>query len=204
MWMVAPIHCRKLHFKKRKKIMKMNFKQNSVKLAIAAGLVIGSAGLTVPAFAEDSVSGKMDVTARIGVACSVSTDDIAFGLYDAVVTNKDADLKATAPGKIKQTCTIGSSGTINIDAGKYAGSDGISNRQMKTTESVSGDQVAFLNYSVHVADDIGTADWPASGGPAYTGTGAEQITNVYAFVPKSQNKAVKGAYSDELTITITY
>jgi hypothetical protein len=32
--------------KKRKKIMKMNFKQNSVKLAIAAGLVLGSVGFT--------------------------------------------------------------------------------------------------------------------------------------------------------------
>ena len=190
--------------------MKMNFKQNNIKLAIAAGLVIGSAGLTAPAFAEDevaappSVTGQMEVTARIGVACTVTTDDIAFGLYDAVVTNKDDDLRATTPGRIKQTCTIGSSGTINIDAGKYAGADGVSNRQMKTLESVSDDQVAYLNYSVHVADNISSADWPASDGPAYTGTGSEVITNVYAFVPKNQNKAVKGAYSDELTITITY
>ena len=191
--------------------MKMNFKQNSVKLAIAAGLVIGSAGLTAPAFAEDevaappSVTGQMEVTARIGVACTVTTDDIAFGLYDAVVTHKDDDLKATTPGKIKQTCTIGSGGTININSGKYAGSDNlVSNRQMKTLESISGDQVAFLEYSVHVTDNIGADDWPATGGPAYTGTGTEQITNVYAFVPKNQNKAVKGAYSDELTITITY
>ncbi len=188
--------------------MKMNFKQNNIKLAIAAGLVIGSAGLTAPAFAEEvvapSVSGKMDVTARIGVACSITTDNIAFGLYDAVLTNKDNDLKATVPGKIKHTCTIGSSGTINIDAGKHDDGDGISNRQMKTLEPVSGDQLAYLEYSIHVTDNIQDADWPATGGPAYTGTGIEQIKNVYAFVPMNQNKAVKGAYSDELTVTITY
>ena len=48
--------------------MKMNFKQNNIKLAIAAGLVIGSAGLTVPAFAASPVQKDMDVTASIAVA----------------------------------------------------------------------------------------------------------------------------------------
>ena len=187
--------------------MKMNFKQNSVKLAIAAGLVIGSAGLTVPAFAEGptAVTGKMNVSARIGVACSLITVDIAFGEYDAVVDNKTSDLRSDT-GKIKQTCTIGSAGTVNIDAGKHhaVGGAGVASRAMKTLEAITGDQKAYLDYSVHVADDISTGDWPASGGPAYTGTGAEQISTVYAFVPQGQNKAVKGAYTDELLITITY
>jgi spore coat protein U-like protein len=206
MWMVAPIHCRKLHFKKRKKIMKMNFKQNSVKLAIAAGLVIGSAGLNVPAFAEEpaepAVTGTMDVSARIGVACSVTTVDITFGEYDAVVAHKDTDLRSVT-GKIKQTCTIGSMGTIDIDAGENAGSD-VTKRAMKTAVAISGDETNLLNYSVHVVDDILTDNWPASNGKPYTATGVEQENIVYAFVPQNQNKAVKGAYADELTITITY
>ena len=189
--------------------MKMNFKQNSVKLAIAAGLVIGSAGLTVPAFAEGpiipTVTGKMNVSARIGVACSLTTIDIAFGEYDAVVENKTKDLRSET-GKIKQTCTIGSAGTVNIDAGKHhaVGGAGIASRAMKTLEAITGDQKAYLDYSVHVVDDITTNNWPASGGPAYTGSGVEQISTVYAFVKQAQNKAVKGAYTDELLITITY
>ena len=144
----------------------------------------------------------MNVSARIGVACSVVTEDIAFDLYDAVVTHKDLDLRS-ATGKIKQTCTIGSAGTINIDAGKND-DGGFDKRRMKTDETVSAGQSAFLNYSVHVLDDIGTAHWPATSGKPYTATGSQQINSVYAFVPKDQNTAVKGAYTDELLVTITY
>ena len=184
--------------------MKMKLNPNNIKLAIAAGMLVGSAGLTLPAFAEaGNVKGKMDVSARIGVACSVVTTDIAFDLYDAVVAHKGADLRS-ATGKIKQTCTIGSAGTINIDAGKHAGSGGVSKRAMKTAEVVSAGQSDLLNYSVHIADDITTANWPATAGKPYTATGSQQENSVYAFVPRNQNTAVKGAYADELTVTITY
>ena len=182
--------------------MEMKLNPNNIKLAIAAGMLVGSAGLAVPAYAED-VKTKMDVSARIGVACSVVTTDIAFDLYDAVVAHKADDLRS-ATGKIKQTCTIGSAGTINIDAGKHADGGGVSKRAMKTEEAVSAGQSEYLNYSVHVADDITTTNWPATAGKPYTATGSEQENFVYAFVPRNQNTAVKGAYTDELLVTITY
>ena len=66
--------------------MKMNFKQNSTKLAIVAGILVGSAGLTVPVFA-DTEDSSMLVTAGIGKNCVIETTNISFGSYDPANVN---------------------------------------------------------------------------------------------------------------------
>ena len=53
MWMVAPIHCRKLHFKKKEKIMNMKFKptQSKTRDCSRIGILVGSAGFSTAIFA---------------------------------------------------------------------------------------------------------------------------------------------------------
>jgi spore coat protein U-like protein len=212
MWMVAPIHCSKLHFKKRKKIMKMNFKQNNIKLAIAAGLVIGSAGLTVPAFATSPLTTDMNVSASIAVACSVATADIAFGAYDALGTNKTAPLKAS--GSITATCTSGASGKITISEGnnKVDGNDvGVPNstpaaplRQMVTDQTAGAGQSKYLKYTLHETDDVNSIQWNGTDGVTYVSAGAAIAKTVYGFILQDQVTAMDGSYADKVEVSVTY
>ena len=189
--------------------MKMNFKQNNIKLAIAAGLVIGSASFTLPAFAEASTPGEMDVTASIAVACSVAIVDVAFGSYDALGVNKTAAKKAS--GTITATCTSGASGKITIDEGanKVATGSGASTlaapmRQMRTDQTPGAGQTQYLAYTLHAADDDSTGQWNGTSGVTYVSAGADVVKTVYGFIPKNQTTSMKGSYSDKVQVSVTY
>ena len=183
--------------------MSIKFNQRNLKIAIAAGMLVGSAGLTVPAFAEPVAppphQTTMDVSAQIGNACTVETTNIVFGTYDAIITNATEKLKSST-GKIKSTCTIGLPAKINIDKGKY-GTDAAS-RKMKTTAAPGTGEVEYLNYNVHIADN--STPWPISNGKPITGTGSLDSHDVFAAVAAGQKTATIGSYEDQLLVTVTY
>jgi len=189
--------------------MKMNFKQNNIKLAIAAGLVIGSAGLTVPTFAASPTKTDMDVTASIAVACSVAIEDVAFGSYDALVANKADPAKAT--GKITATCTSGASGKITINEGdnKVATGDfpstlGAPRRQMMTDQTPASGQTKFLTYSLHETDVESSAQWNGTGGVTYVSAGADIVKPVYGFIQENQATAMRGSYADSVEVNVHF
>lgn len=197
--------------KKRKKIMKMNFKENNIKLAIAAGLVIGSTSFTLPAFAVSPAKTDMDVTASIAVACTVGVTDINFNSYDALGANKDAPAKAT--GTITATCTSGASGKITINEGenKVVGEGGAPNstaavplRQMKTDQTPAAGQSKYLTYRLHAADNMSTPQWNGTTGVTYVSAGVDIVKTVYGFIPMDQKTAMNGSYADQVEINVTY
>jgi len=178
--------------------MKMNFKQNSVKLAIAAGLLSGSVGFTLPAFAATTTS-NLAVKASIGNACVVSTEELNFGTYNP---NANQDLAGT--GKIKTTCTAGATGTIKIGKGVNAVSDSTDNAPVR--RMVHGSNAAkFLSYDVFT-DSNGTVQWnhTTEGDAALSGTGSEATAIVYGKIAKNQTTAIAGDYTDTLVVTINY
>ena len=190
--------------------MKMNFKQNNIKLAIATGLVIGSASFTLPAFAdENATTADMDVTASIAVACTLETVDVAFGTYDALGVNKIDAKKAS--GKITATCTSGASGKITIGEGanKFAGevggsSPGLPKRRLMTAQTPNDGQSKYLNYSLHITDDINSAQWNDVAGDTYTSAGSAIEKVVYGFIPGNQTTAMVGSYTDKVSVKIYY
>jgi spore coat protein U-like protein len=194
--MVAPIHCRELHFKKKEKIMKMNIKQNSTKLAIVAGILVGSAGLTVPVFAE-SEGTTMLVSAGIGKNCVITTTDIAFGTYDPIVTHATANLDAE--GSVTTTCTIGTAGEVLIDYGDHA-VEGSTDRLM-----LGVNEAGTLRYEVYT-DLSRTNHWSgvAGSGVDITAAGEGELMTVYARIPFGQVTAANDSYNDSLSVTVVY
>ena len=173
--------------------MKTKFNQNKLKLAIVSAMLVGSAGLTVPAYAD--ATGTMIVSASIGLACTIETTNLAFGPYDAIVANKTLPLDSLT-GSIASTCTSGSSGNILLsDGGNAVGG----NRRMVHASDVS----KFLNYTVSGVS-LGGAKWDNTTGVAYAGDGSAEVLPVYGQVAPGQNTAIDGTYSDTLTATITY
>tara|TARA_B110001450_G_C17571187_1_gene460854 strand:+ start:145 stop:675 length:531 start_codon:yes stop_codon:yes gene_type:complete len=176
--------------------MKMNLKQNSVKLAIAAGLVVGSVSVTMPAFASTKSSNLL-VKASIGNACVVSTVELNFGTYDP-----NAAEAHVGTGKINTTCTSGASGNIKISKGTNGtGDDDNPTRRMLHASAAE----KYLSYDVFT-DDARTKQWnhTAIGDADLNGTGSEESLTVYGKMTAGQTDAIAGDYADTLLVTINY
>ena len=173
--------------------MKTKLNQSKLKLAIVSAMLLGTAGLTAPAYADAEKA--MEVKASIGLACLIETTELNFGPYDAIVTNKTAALNSTGV-TISSTCTAGSSGIIKLSDGLHP--DGAQRRMVHATNNAK-----FLNYNVS-GIGFGGTKWDTTAGVAYAGTGAKVSLPVYGQVPPAQGSAINGTYSDTLTALITY
>ena len=177
--------------------MKMNIKQNSKKLAIVAGILVGSAGLTVPVFA-DAEDTTMLVSAGIGKNCAITTTNIAFGTYDPIVAHK-AGTALEASGSITTTCTIGTAGEVLIDYGEHAGVDSTNRLMLGQNEEET------LGYEVY-SDGSRSIPWSgvADSGIDITANGTGELMTVYASIPGGQTDAPNDSYNDTLTVTVSY
>ena len=176
--------------------MKMNIKQNSTKLAIVAGILVGSAGLTVPVFA-DTEDSSMQVTAGIGKNCVIETTNISFGSYDPANVNATDPLDAT--GSITTTCTIGTAGEVLIGYGEHA-VEGSTDRLM-----LGLNEAGTLSYEVY-SDLSRTEHWSgvAGSGVDITAAGEGELMTVYARIPGGQTDAANDSYTDTLTVLVSY
>jgi spore coat protein U-like protein len=173
--------------------MKTKLNQSKLKLAIVSAMLVGSAGLTMPAYAIDAVQ-NLEVSANIGNSCTISTTALAFGAYDPVVTNLENSLDKMA--EVSSICTIGAIGTIKLgNGGNFV--DGT--RQMKHET----DPLKFLKYSVSNAS-YGGASWIGATTVAFLGTGSADPKEIYGSVGPNQNTAITGNYTDTIVATISY
>lgn len=173
--------------------MKTKLNQSKLKLAIVSATLLGAAAITAPTYAEISYpTSDMDVTASINVACTIDTEDLAFGAYDPIITNAADPLQKM--GSVTSTCTVGASGSILFSNGDNYTED--SGRRMVS----AADSSSFLEYSIS-NDSYGGANWS---GVSMTGTGSAVKEDVYGQVGPGQNTAVDGSYSDLIVATVTY
>ena len=180
--------------------METKFKQSKLKGALVSAVLVGTASLTLPAYAVTE-STNMLVTANIGMNCTISTTDIAFGAYDPIVDHASNDLDAV--GSVTTTCTVGSAGKVIIGLGLGApegSSDANPDRRMQGPSE--GD---YLTYQVY-SDDDRSQVWTneVATGVVYTATGSAEVMPVYGRVEAGQNTVAKGSYSDILLVTVNY
>ena len=169
--------------------MKTKLNQSKLKLAIVSATLLGTAAITAPTYATTT---DMDVTANINVACTIDTEDLAFGAYDPIITNATDPL--TKMASVTSTCTVGASGSILLGNGQNYTEE--SGRRMVH----AADTQSFLEYSVSNAS-YGGADWSDV---TMEGSGSAVEEAVYGQVGAGQNTAVDGSYSDLIVATVTY
>lgn len=179
--------------------MKTKLNHPQLKIAALSAMLLGTA-LSVPAYAGTG-SANMAVTANIGMNCTISTTDIAFGAYDPIVANASSDLDAA--GSVTTTCTVGSAGSVIIGQGLGASEGSTDADPVRRMQGPSADD--YLTYQVYSNDDR-TAVWTNFGdtGVAYAASGAAQVMTVYGEVAAGQTDAVEGSYADTLVVTVNY
>ena len=160
----------------------------------AALLLLGTAAVAPDASAATATS-QFTVTGNVVANCTISTTGINF-TYDPVAAN--ASSNALATGTVTIACTKGSSPSIGLDNGLYAGLGSAGARAMRL-----GATANYLGYNIY---------WPGT---------TTQWTNAAPFVPSAPvSKAARtfnmdgaaiagqdvavGSYTDTVTATVNF
>jgi spore coat protein U-like protein len=145
----------------------------------------------VPHAARAATSvGSIAVTSTVNATCVNTVTPIAFGTYTGVV--------ASTTATINVTCTNTTPYTVGLDPGLFTAAT-------VTTRELTGTGGAGLNY-VLTSDAAYAVNWGQTAGTdtiAGTGTGAAQPMTIYGQEAAGQYVA-PGAYTDTITVTITY
>jgi spore coat protein U-like protein len=178
--------------------VKTKIVQRSLNLEIISAIVLSTAALTAPAYAD--ATANLAVSASVGASCTISTTDLSFGTYDGIVAHASQDLTETAT--MSATCTTGSIVVITMGAGHH-GHYLPPSRHMKNEGSNS-----YLKYEIY-ADAGHTFVWNYDKTRMRTvtevvGNGAPQNMTIYGKVFKNQKDAEAGSYTDTITIGVHY
>ena len=96
--------------------MNIKFNQRNLKLGIAAGILLGSAGFSTAIFAGTATD-NMAVTTDVGISCTITVADLTFTSYDPTYgVNNDST------GSVTSTCTTGGAVVLTLGQGANAGS----------------------------------------------------------------------------------
>ncbi len=166
-------------------IMKHNFKQTALKLALTSALALGAAGLSVNSYAVGSATANLEVTASIGAVCSISASAgaLAFGTYNPIGVNA-----LTAIGSVSTTCTSGlDSGYITLSQGNNPvaeSTDAAPARQMAS----GSNRLAYHLYSTSAntgvwGNTMDTGKLAGTGTGTGTGTGSAVVVSVFGTIP---------------------
>ncbi len=146
-----------------------------------------------PALAATATD-TFQVSATVLDACSVTAGDLAFGNVD-LLSGTDVD----ATSSIEVTCSTGTAYDVGIGPGTADGAT-TSSRQMG-----DGDTGA-LDYALYSdgTRDTNWGDVVDTDTVAGTGDGGVQTLTVFGRVPSGQTGVAAGAYTDTVTVTVTY
>lgn len=179
--------------------MNIKFNQRNLKLGIAAGILLGSAGFSTAIFAGTATD-NMAVTTDVGISCTITVADLTFTSYDPTYgVNNDST------GSVTSTCTTGGAVVLTLGQGANApanSTDGAPIRRMLgTTGAAAG---TYLNYGLYKESGRTTVFGNTAGtGGSFTATGGADVTTVYGRIPKEQAAAV-GSFVDSVSVTLTY
>jgi spore coat protein U-like protein len=143
------------------------------------------------------------VHAATTVNCTASAGGIAFGVYNPLSGLADA-----STGTLKVTCNGSGTGSANVTVNVTL-STGLSG-SYATRKMFSG--ANELDYNIYwstaynqIIGDGSGGSFGGSAGPFVVPAGGSNFATgtLYGLIPASQN-AVPGAYSDVITVTVTY
>lgn len=149
-------------------------------LGIAAVAAVASA----PAFAA-TTSGTVDVTLNVENACALTTAAIDFGTVSDFATARTVTSLTTL------RCTPGATAVVTVNNG-----NNVNGTQRRLRNGATSNYVDY-----NVTDGTGAA-WPTAG-LSFTGTGSDVSLGLRGVVPVQGAKPA-GAYTDTLTVTVTY
>jgi spore coat protein U-like protein len=139
----------------------------------------------------------LNISASVVAVCSISNvAGLNFGVYDVTAAGAD-----DTTGSFDVTCSSGAPVVVELDEGANAAVGSLPDAPLRTM--VDGAVPTPLAYSLYT-DAARTTAWGAGAAAVgTTGTGVAQAFTVYGRIPALQ-AALSGAYTDTVTVTVTY
>jgi len=158
----------------------------------AAALLIGGGVMNGADAQASTATSSFVVSATVLSVCLVTASPLAFGNYDPT-----ASTATSGSTTLAVTCTNGTPYNVGLNAGTGTGAS-VTTRKMTFGSNL-------LSYSLY--EDSGhTTVWGQTIGTntvTGTGTGLPVTQTVYGQIPAQQAMPV-GAYTDTITVTVTY
>lgn len=169
--------------------------RSKLRLLGSLSSVLLAAAISTPAVAATRTT-TMNVTATVADDCSVTATSVAFGSISVI-----GAVAPTANGGITVRCTLGTAWTATASPG---GGVGATATLRKMRHAV--DATKMLNYALYTDAGLVTVwgDGTTGSGLTGVGTGNNDTRTVYGRVPTGQSTATRGAYTDAVTVTVTY
>jgi spore coat protein U-like protein len=143
--------------------------------------------------AAQTATGSFAVTATVQNSCTITTSDLAFGVY-STISGGSLDGSST----IQIRCTLNAAYSVSLNAGTTSGGS-IASRLMANGGSTLGYNLYTSNARTTVWGD-GTS---GSSTVAGTGTGLSANLTVYGRINGAQNVAA-GNFTDTVIATISF
>ncbi len=167
--------------------------RNHLRACITAAIVAAVSSVPLQPVAAATATGTMAVTANILDNCTLTVAPMPFGNY----VNSTAN---TMTATVTANCTLGGLATLSANKGTNGAS--IAARSMLNPAGPG----TMLPYQLYVDTNRTTVWGDGTGGSqviAVTGTGAAVAYTIYGNLPTS-SVVYPGAYSDNVTVTLTY
>ncbi|MFI8418183.1 spore coat U domain-containing protein [Serratia sp. NPDC078593] len=160
----------------------------------------------VPLSQAGTIQGNLGVTLTIGAGCVVNGGDssgsvndfgaINFGTYSSLNNIIDASSSGSGGvGTLALECTDGTNYTVALNDGLNATG---TQRRMASTEG------AFISYNLY-RDAAHSQPWNDTDGVlTATGSGTAEPLIVYGRVPAAAVTPAEGAYTDTVTMTVSW
>jgi spore coat protein U-like protein len=136
-----------------------------------------------------NATSTMAASGTVPAACTITSTPLAFrSIHISTISN--------ATASVSVNCTLGATYSIGMDYGLHGTS---------TQRALLGTDNSTVNYNIYT-DFLHGTPWGNIDGVdalAGTGNGATQLLTVFGQVP-SQIGVVDQAYSDTVTVTLTY
>jgi spore coat protein U-like protein len=162
------------------------------KLAVAGALALASFG----AAAATSTT-TFAVSTNVQASCAVSASPLAFANVDPI-TNQTSSTDGTTT--VAVTCSNTTPYNVGLSAGAATGAT-VGGRKM--TIGATSDTLDYALYS----DSNRSQNWGETVDTdtvAGIGDGTAQPLTVYGRIPSGQGTAKVGAYTDTITVTVSY
>lgn len=163
--------------------------------AFGAGILVLLGGFSASDIAvAATLTGSLPVSASVTASCqNLVAGSLAHGSYDPSATD-DNDAQTSV--------TVQCTNTTPLQLSASRGTGSLLQRQM-----ASGDN--RLNYNLYTNGARTTIWGDGSGGTATiaaigAGVSSNVAVTIFSRIPKGQANAVPGAYSDSITVTVTY
>lgn len=150
-----------------------------------------------------TVTGSLTVTATLAASCTVNTSATGtttnavmnFGTVTSMAANIDASTSSAGGRKVAVLCSNGTAWALAMNAGNNASG---------TQRRMAGGSSEYVPYNLYSDSARSTAIGINTTALSGTGTGSQQTYDIYGRIPAGSILTTPGAYTDTVTLTLTY